>query len=115
MSATVQDVLERAAQILERDGWDPRTPGARGARGCMVGAIASAMDEVCGLDGPIREVLAEVRARAGVTNLTGWGLEPGRTLSEVLALLRIPGHCECEMDGDQRRYCAACRAREEAS
>jgi len=111
MSVTVQDVLERAAQILEHSGWCQQYSHRSSGESCLYGAILDAAP------GSAMDAVYEVRERIGVMNTVGlfdWNDAPGRTLSEVLAVLRIPGHCECEMDGDQRRYCASCKAREEA-
>jgi hypothetical protein len=85
MSATVQAALERAAQLIERDGWCQGRMHALSGERCLFKAILDA--EPC----DSRVVIGEVRSRLGtnsIVSLWNWNDEHGRTKDEVLALLR---------------------------
>lgn len=98
-STTPQALLERAADLLDERGWHQGDYIGPDGCLCALGAIYTA---VCGqvpdLDDPLRGygntmvTTAESRAAAelppGWPSLSLWNDEPGRTKTEVQALLR---------------------------
>lgn len=96
MSATVQDVLERAARVIERDGWSQGDFGRGRNPHCLIGAIDCALDDMPprGRGELYQKSVEVVRDRIGAADyeasgsLISWNDDPRRTRSEVLALLR---------------------------
>lgn len=76
----MSDIHYRAANILERRGWDPE--GENGV------SVIDAVDLAA--PGPFEavEALHELRSVLGVSMLTIWESEEARDVDEVLALLR---------------------------
>ena len=77
--STPSEILLRAAEVLERDGW---TQGAStcGRKRCAMTAIGDA-------DGRIEE-RERLRAVIGSNSIVDWNDAPGRTASEVIAAMR---------------------------
>ena len=96
MTLTIADVLERAADLIGRNGWTQDAFGEPGGCHCVRGAIA----EIAGIDPresrhDAETVLAEhilghpiPRLSCAGSVLVRWNDTPGRTQSEVVAKLR---------------------------
>lgn len=81
MTATVQRVLDEAADLIEREGWWQRGGGEDGY--CPITALGTLPHRA----GLLALAMTELRARVG-GSIIEWNDEPGRTKAEVLALLR---------------------------
>lgn len=86
---TESDVLEKAADLIERDGWCQGGDGRDGKCRCMMVAIADASDSA-----PPPRLSLWQRTRdaiwgyLGVTSGAKWNDAPERTAAEVIAALR---------------------------
>ena len=90
----VADVLNGAADLIERDGWwQGNYRGPNGER-CLNRALADALDlplnglALWRLDPLYLGAEAALRNVTGRYLLTGWNDQPGRTQAEVVAALR---------------------------
>ncbi len=87
MSSQTADVLDRARDLLDRDGWRQGvtgplfTPGDR--RRCSLVAIAAA-DLAKGSRTSFIDAAEALRAVIGDRPVTVWNDSPGRRVSEVL-------------------------------
>ena len=83
----VAAVLNRAADILERDGWIQGAMYNRNGCRCALGALNSASTELdCGSE-PVWDACFLLSADLGY-DLPSWNDEDGRTVDEVTTLLR---------------------------
>lgn len=87
----VADVLTRAADLLERDGW--RQGGLQqGCRRCALGAIVEAAGvSVCALVVSLACEAVQLAAgieRPTIGGLGTWNDAPGRTAGEVIGTMR---------------------------
>lgn len=85
---TVSETLERAAEILEHDGWcQGRYVSEDGSR-CLMGALwRAAYDGGGAYTLPEEESLRKFLG-VGYRRLSQWNDAPGRTAKEVVAALR---------------------------
>lgn len=81
----IQTVFNRAADLLERDGWCQGKYWMDDGRCCLVGAAMRM--------GATPECWQELSRRTGVLHPQYWNDEPGRTVEEVLAVLRGTQPC----------------------
>lgn len=84
--SSAADVLERAAELLERDGWCQRQLHHCDGSRCVRGAIIDAALEVGEGSLPPSEWLR--RHLGAKRSLPEWNDDPGRTADEVIAKLR---------------------------
>lgn len=95
MSA-VADVLNRAADLIERDGWCQRRYRGQDGEHCVSDALirAAGMGEPgdTGQQARVMTLYCEasdaLRAKVRRKNLPRWNDAPGRTQAEVVAALR---------------------------
>ncbi len=89
MSATIEQLRERAAQEIERRGW-VQGHGMIGNTGpcCLLGAIMSAGAKDPDWDGSVEALRREMLTQLDCASLIIWNDQPGRTREEVLAALR---------------------------
>lgn len=94
MSA-VADVLLRAADVLETDGWCQLTGVDSKGRRCIVSALGLASGEGAG-SGQLwaQANLAVLRQLGNDLLLSAWNDERGRTADEVTALLRATAEAQ---------------------
>ena len=79
-------IRERAAQLLERDGWCQGTKKDAQGRRCLSGALEAVAEwEEAG------DVWYALRMELNAVP-SAWNDAPGRTLAEVLAALRGDAH-----------------------
>ena len=85
----VADVLNGAADLIERDGWCQGTFRDGGAR-CASRAIGDAAENTKNPHGPDWSDAAHIclRKLTGHWFVSGWNDKPGRTKAEVVAALR---------------------------
>lgn len=82
MSA-VADVLNGAADLIERDGWCQGTPQGDGP---VCAGVA-----ICRSSNGVRlqtEAITRLTRHTGWSSVIGWNDSPGRTKTEVVAALR---------------------------
>ncbi|MFB7853756.1 DUF6197 family protein [Rhodococcus qingshengii] len=89
----VSNVLNHAADILERDGWIQGAMYNRDGCRCALGALHSASRELGYDREPVWDACTLIGPRlsdAGYTawDLPGWNDEDGRTITEVTTLFR---------------------------
>lgn len=86
------EVLERAADKIERDGWfSPHIPFCKGTdplcASNAVAAVADAFTESTYHEGA-HQALAKAVGGGSLPDIWGWNDAPGRTAEEVIAMLR---------------------------
>lgn len=94
--ATVADVLDRAADLLEEFGWCQKKAGSKfEGEMCAVGAIMESVDDFTGSWGSVGRDLYNAAcsiqgdaSEATIWPLAIWNDAPGRTKAEVVARLR---------------------------
>jgi hypothetical protein len=84
----VADVLDGAADIIERDGWCQGALERDGAV-CAIGALTMAMRPTVARD----RAFAALARRLGGDSVARWNDAPERTKQEVLDLFRTSGRC----------------------
>lgn len=93
---TVQTTLDKAAELIERDGWCQLRTGSPGTPHCILGAVRDGLIEM-GYEGHKDEFLAareEISARLffhfrrGLNAVTKWNDDPSTTRQDVLDVLR---------------------------
>lgn len=92
----VQTTLDKAAELIERDGWCQLKTGSPGHPHCILGAVRDGLIEM-GLDGQKDEFVAareEIATRLfrhfrrGFNAVTKWNDDPSTTRQDVLNVLR---------------------------
>lgn len=78
------DVLDQAADILERDGWTQGEWGFTGQPHCIDGGLIAAANTDADYSGALEAIAVHLRT----THLLAWNDADGRTADEVLAALR---------------------------
>lgn len=82
---TVADVLNGAADLIERDGWCQNTSHGAGGTRCAVAAIRDARPLPVGV---YTGALEWFERTLGCPSAALWNDAPGRTKTEVVAALR---------------------------
>ena len=92
----VQTTLDKAAELIERDGWCQLRTGSPGTPHCILGAVRDGLREM-GFDGRGAEYEAarqEIYLRLanhwhrGRNAIIGWHDDPSTTRQDVLDVLR---------------------------
>ena len=88
MSA-VADVLNGAADLIERDGWVQHQPRGEGGELCVVRALGDAIGGATPWRSDLYDAAtAALRETTGAFLMSAWQDQPGRTQAEVVAALR---------------------------
>jgi len=97
VSNETADVLDEAANIIERNGWTQgdyhRPDGSKSPRDCPVDTTG-ALNLALGADTPSHDIRPDSPAEValmrylGIEYVPGWNDEEGRTVEEVIAALR---------------------------
>jgi Fe-S-cluster formation regulator IscX/YfhJ len=84
MSDQVADVLDDAADLIERGGWIQNALYDHAGGFCSVGALY----EICPTDFPRWRTYAALRSVIGGRSLAEWNNDPSRTKQQVLDAFR---------------------------
>ena len=92
-SELVAQICDRAAQILEEDGWCQHTEHDDSGAHCAYGAIDSALERYPEVLSPsvagwIRMKIASQAKRKLTSNMINWNDTPGREAHEVIDLFK---------------------------
>lgn len=87
MSA-VSEVLLRAAEVIEADGWCQFDYTNNQGQHCLIGAIQTAVYLRCEVPSLLSDAKAAVSRHLGEMSVISWNDSQGRRADEVTALLR---------------------------